>query len=81
VRAGFYLKKGLHIAIDTNGEVCRGANQAGPKLYTSQKVAEKKAGLGGSVYRIRAVATGLIVEQLTGPVVTHLEMEHITSED
>lgn len=49
---GSKLSDGLFIAIDNNGEVCTGANHGGPKLYVYEKVAIKKAGLLGKVYKV-----------------------------
>lgn len=54
------LSDGLFIAIDANGEVCTGAGTAGPKLYVYEKVAIKKAGPGGKVFRVDEKATSLI---------------------
>ncbi len=49
---GSKLSDGLFIAIDRNGEVCTGANHGGPKLYVYEKVAIKKAGKDGKVYKV-----------------------------
>jgi hypothetical protein len=54
------LSDGLFIAIDSNGEVCTGANSSGVKLYVYESVAIKKAGLGGKVYRVDEKAVSLI---------------------
>lgn len=54
------LSDGLFIAIDRNGEVCAGANSSGVKLYVYEKVAIKKAGLGGKVYRVDEKTVSLI---------------------
>jgi hypothetical protein len=46
------LSDGLFIAVDSNGEVCCGANRSGPKLYIHESVAKKKAGKGGMVFKV-----------------------------
>ncbi len=58
--ASVKLSTGLYIAVNSNGTVCVGANNAGPKLYCYENFAIKKAGLGGKVYRVTDTGVTLV---------------------
>lgn len=65
--------EGLYIAVTADGYVCNGAVN-GAKLYVNEGVAARKAGPGGSVYRVRMTAIGPLVQRTGGPAVSLLQL-------
>jgi len=62
-------EEGLFLAVKASGFVGNGGSNGsgGPKLYIHESVAVKKAGPGGSVYRIRLTGYGMVIERVSGP--------------
>jgi len=74
VSSGSRIEHGGYLAIRATGIICCG-HQNGMKLYVHPGPAIKRAGPGGSVYRIWHNGYGVTAERVHGPVLSFVRKE------
>lgn len=65
-------EQGLYVAVTAKGFVANGGSSgsSGPKLYIHEGTAVRKAGPGGTVFRLKLTEYGMVVERVVGPRVS-----------